>query len=131
MSKITIKIGALMYQICWKHRPRFNNKFVAGVINYFDQRIDTYVGLSSEAEWVNLWHEIIHGILHNAGIDNHDESMVNALAHGICQILVDNPVVHQPIAIEDRTIPEDIEPTTPLEEELEYDNRTNSNSLGG
>jgi hypothetical protein len=126
-----IKIGAFLYHICWKHRPRFKGKFVAGVIDYFEQRIDTYIGLSPEAEWVNLWHETIHGILHNAGIDDHDEKMVNALAHGICQVLVDNAFIHEPIALKNRTEPDDPEPTTPLEEELEYDTRTNSNTLGG
>ena len=130
-----VKIGALLYRVCWKHRPRFKAKFVVGLIDYYDQRIDTYVGLSPATEWVNLWHETVHGILHNAGIDDHDENMVNALAHGICQVLVDNPKIHDPLMLTDRLEPEDVKPETSIEKEFEYDFEydpgTNSNTLDG
>jgi len=129
-SKIVVKIGALPYNIGWMYRPRYNNKFAAGVINYFEQTIDTYVGLAPSVEWVNLWHEYLHGILHNAGYDNHDEQMINALAHGICQVLTDNEITHRPYDPTDRPETEDKEPNTPIEKEFETDeSRTDPNTL--
>ena len=36
---------------------------------------------------VTLWHELIHGILENAGIHNHDEQQIDAIAYGIVAVL--------------------------------------------
>jgi hypothetical protein len=128
-SKIFIKIGLLLYNIGWKYRPRLNGKFVVGLIDYFDLTIDTYVGLPPEVEWINLWHEYLHGILHNAGYENHDEKMINTLAHGICQVLADNPIAHEPYDPRGRPSCEDVEPETNIEMEFEDNTRTNTNIL--
>lgn len=40
---------------------------------------------------VTLWHEIVHGILFTAGMLDHDEQIVDAIAHGVVQVLRDNP----------------------------------------
>lgn len=128
-SNLFIKIGAVLYSIGWKHRPRYNGKFAAGVIDYFDQTIDTYLGLAPTVEWINLWHEYLHGILQNAGYENHDEKMISTLAHGICQVLTDNTFVHAPIDPTNRAEPEDEPSTTPIEEEFKDDARTYSNIL--
>jgi len=40
---------------------------------------------------VTLWHEIVHGILYAAGQTDHDEVLTDAIAHGIVQVLRDNP----------------------------------------
>jgi predicted heme/steroid binding protein len=38
-----------------------------------------------------IWHEAVHGLLHNAGQDDHPESMVIALGYGLVQLIRDNP----------------------------------------
>ena len=38
-----------------------------------------------------MLHEIIHGILENAGINEHDEQIVDAIANGFVQVFRDNP----------------------------------------
>ena len=123
-KRIMLQIGAMIYRVCWKHRPRFEGKFTVGVIDYYDQTIDTYAGLASPIEWVNLWHETLHAVLYNAGhTGKHDEELINTLAHGICQVLINNPIMHQPLEINQRTEPEDEAPTISLEEEMDDDNR--------
>ena len=123
-SKFFIKIGAIAYNLGWKHRPRLNGKFVVGLIDYNGQTIDTYVGLQPTVEWINIWHEVLHAILNNAGINDHNEDLLNILAHGICNVLAENPSIHAPLSSAERAEPEDEDPETPLEEELHYDART-------
>ncbi len=41
---------------------------------------------------MTLWHEILHGILNGAAqTEEHNEAHIDALAHGIIQVLRDNP----------------------------------------
>ena len=47
--------------------------------------------LTEQVERVTLWHEIIHGILHNSGFRKHDEQLVSALAFGVWGVLQENP----------------------------------------
>lgn len=47
--------------------------------------------ISPQAKRVTLMHEIVHAILANAGKCDHDEEMVDLLAHGIVGVLRDNP----------------------------------------
>ena len=42
-------------------------------------------------KYITLWHEIIHAILCGAGLADHDEQIVNAIAHGIVDVLERNP----------------------------------------
>ena len=42
---------------------------------------------------VTTLHEVIHGVLVNAGIDDHNEVLISALAHGLVQVLRDNPAL--------------------------------------
>jgi len=117
-STVKVKIGAVEYAICWKHRPRFEGRFVPATIDFFTPQIDLYIGLAPPIEFVNLWHETLHGILRNAGYTEHDEDLINALAHGIVQVLVENPrVLHAPFTPQERSLPEDKEPETSLDEE--------------
>lgn len=43
-----------------------------------------------QVQKVVIWHEAVHAILTHASID-HTEQMVETLAHGIIQLLQDNP----------------------------------------
>jgi Zn-dependent peptidase ImmA (M78 family) len=49
-----------------------------------------------------LWHEIIHALMHQFGLSlsDHDEKMIDNLAHGICQVIRDNPKIGKSIGHE-------------------------------
>lgn len=88
-----IKIGGLDYEIeevqnlCTEDGVKRLN----GHIIYDSCKIRIDQGLSQQVKNVYMWHEIIHGILTHAGIDNHDEAHIGALSYGIVQVLKDNP----------------------------------------
>jgi hypothetical protein len=54
-------------------------------------RIRVNSTMHPDVQRVTLWHEVIHGILFAAGMSDHDEQVVDALAHGLVQVLRDNP----------------------------------------
>lgn len=81
----SVKIGACNYSIAVAPIPDY------GLIDYAQQTIVIKSGIAPTAARVTLWHEIIHGVLYNLGYVNHDEEMVDGLAHGIVQVLIDNP----------------------------------------
>lgn len=81
-----IQIGAIAYELV--ETPLDN---LHGDISTIRCRIRIDADQDSQAKRVTLWHEIIHGILYGAGLREHDEQVVDALAHGIVQVLRDNP----------------------------------------
>ena len=38
-----------------------------------------------------LWHEILHGVMSHAGIDDQSEQLIEVLAYGIVDLLRNNP----------------------------------------
>jgi hypothetical protein len=85
-----IRIGAITYQI-EEHKLRG----ACGECNYEQARIRISPKLAGQLKRVTLWHEIIHAVLFNAGVyaPEHDEQQIDALAHGIVQVLDDNPIL--------------------------------------
>lgn len=85
----TVKVGFLPYRvdevsglvgnegICGQHHG------ATGVI-----RIDA--DLPELIKQVTLWHELMHGVFMQAG-QQHDEQIIEAVAHGVVQLLTDNP----------------------------------------
>lgn len=61
-----------------------------GDIMYHSLLIRVNVTSAPEAKVITLWHEAIHGLLHNAGQDQ-DEGVVSALGFGIIGLIRDNP----------------------------------------
>jgi hypothetical protein len=81
----SVKIGPMLYSVTEAPISEY------GLIDYGKQIIVINSGLAPQAKQVTLWHEIVHGILYNLGHINHDEVMVDSLAHGIVSVLADNP----------------------------------------
>ena len=88
----TIKIGPLVYTIKEDY-PIFDEKgeLLYGKISYEAGEIT----VSSRASWalknVILWHEILHGIISQTALEiANEEQVVEALSHGIVQVLQDN-----------------------------------------
>lgn len=70
-----------------------------GDINYGKCRIRIASDSSAQIKQVTLIHEILHGILNNAAYpEAHDEQVIDALAHGLIQLLRDNPKLFDVLA---------------------------------
>lgn len=70
-----------------------NTKFAAA-IDYDGQTIA--IGEQApESMRVSFWHEVIHGMLSSLGLDEHDEKLVEGLAHQMFLFVKDNPEVFQ------------------------------------
>ena len=85
-----IKIGSLVYKIRFDDMTKYGSNTI-GNIDYRSLEIT----LNTQQEWEKncqiLWHEILHGILENLGMDDMKEQDVQSLASAIHGVIVDNP----------------------------------------
>ena len=83
-----LRLGALTYTV-----DEGKLKQQCGHCDYEHARIRIHRTLDPQLKRVTLWHEIIHALLFNAGVyePEHNEQQIDALAHGIVQVLRDNP----------------------------------------
>jgi hypothetical protein len=93
-----LKIGTLSYTIVEKSDLVGRNKegeriWLNGDIRYRKQHIRIERKLSDDKKLVTLWHEALHGILEQAGINDENETIVIALSYGIVKLLQDNPAL--------------------------------------
>lgn len=68
-----------------------------GQIKWASATIEVERGQTDDVKVTTLMHEAVHGILNNAGQDDHPEAMVIALGYGLVQLLRDNPALVQVI----------------------------------
>lgn len=69
--------------------PALEPRFCAS-IQYQNQRI-TLSQMAPEMQKVSLLHEVIHGMLYALGYDDHDEKLVDGLAHQLFLFIIQNP----------------------------------------
>lgn len=61
---------------------------------FYDQlAIELAADLNPDLLPVAVWHEVLHALAYQAGLVEHDEAMVHALAYGIVQVMRDNPLL--------------------------------------
>jgi len=94
----TLQIGPLTYTVLLAEELASETGELHGDINYGKCRIRICADDADQLQHVTLWHEALHGVLHAAGIPDHDESRIVALAHGIVALLRDNPVLAEGLA---------------------------------
>lgn len=87
----SVKIGPVTYAVREEVRTAIDASY--GCIVYADSLISLMPGQSPIRQQITLWHEMIHGILMQAGVLEHDESVVVAISYGIVQVLADNPAL--------------------------------------
>lgn len=92
MTPTTIRIGAIDYKIVMIDNLRDDGDYLNGHIVYDDAVIKLNSDMEKQREFVALWHETIHGILEQAGID-HNEQTAISLGFGIVQVLRDNELM--------------------------------------
>jgi hypothetical protein len=95
-----IRIGPVVYKVVKVKELADAPGLLHGDINYGRCRIRLSADDDPQLRYVTLWHEALHGILHAAGIEEHDEPTIIALSHGIAQIIKDNPELIAAVAQE-------------------------------
>lgn len=91
-----VKIGAVNYSIKEVHdlhRVESDGKKTGlhGQILYTTCQISIEKEQAHDVNVSTLWHEIVHGILTQAGQNEQDENHICALGYGLVQVLRDNP----------------------------------------
>lgn len=84
----TVKIGPIVYTIA--ENPRFASDQLVGEIRYYQSTIELQPNMSPAMTEVGLWHEMFHAILLQGGFREHDERLLDILAHGVVRLLQDN-----------------------------------------
>ena len=88
-----IKIGYKTYDIVYDNEY-LDEKELTGEIDYYNKKIIVRND-RDESEFLNTFiHEILHGIFYQSGDRNlkEDEDLINCLANGLTQVLVDNNI---------------------------------------
>lgn len=84
-----VKIGAITYDIT--RDATLADTGYSGQIRFHRCQIAIGGDMHPAAAQQVLWHEIIHGIMQQAGINKQPESLVDAISYGVLQVLRDNP----------------------------------------
>lgn len=94
----TLKIGVAEYTIksienLHDSDPEGKWRWLYGKVSHDVQVIKVDSSNHHDNQVITLWHEALHGVLHQAGVadDEHPESIIVAISHGIVQMLRDNP----------------------------------------
>ncbi len=88
----TIKIGPITYTVVKKDGLTSLDKSAKldGHIVFSECQIKVEQSLSPQAERQVIWHEVLHGIITQAGRE-HNEELIDVLAYGIMDVLQANP----------------------------------------
>ena len=85
----SVQIGPITYQVKEESRTALDSFY--GQIVYSDGLIALQPGMAPVYQEITLFHEILHGMLLQGGIRDHDERVLDVLAHGFVMLLRDNP----------------------------------------
>lgn len=85
----SIRIGGVDYVVV--EDSLLHDMQMVGQIRFLRCEIALAPGLHPEARKQALLHEIVHGLLTHAGIREQGENVVDAVAHGLMQVVRDNP----------------------------------------
>lgn len=91
----TIRIGPIDFSVRAIERLVNDNgsEKLDGHIKYATSEILVEANTEAQAQRQVIWHEIIHGILTQAGYSEHDEKMIDIISYGVMQVLRDNPIL--------------------------------------
>lgn len=85
----SVKIGLITYKI--KRDTDLPLEGRMGSVHLLKSEISIAPDLSPDIELMTLWHEMIHAILFQGGHKGeHDEQMIDLIAHGVLLALNDN-----------------------------------------
>lgn len=91
-----IKIGPVVYQVVLASEPTAPGKEegetvpVYGMVNFKKAEITIDEDLTSAMQWQCFWHEVLHVMFEQAGLQNDCEGEIDAMAYKLLEILIDN-----------------------------------------
>ena len=92
-----VRIDTVYYSIIQEDKLIVEGKEAFGCIDYRKKIIKINPDISEDQEiQQTLWHEIIHGIMHERNLDllkTDEETCVDELSKGIYQVILDNPEI--------------------------------------
>lgn len=86
---LLVRVGAYDYEVI--SDTTIAREGLLGEIDTVEHCIRVLPTLNPMALKHVLYHEVIHGILSHAGIMEHDELVIDAIANGLVQVFRDNP----------------------------------------
>ena len=87
-----IKIGPVNYSVAEVDKLYAEDGTKLGGQIYFSEaNIQIWSKMSDDTKRVVVLHEVIHGVLNNASLTEHEENFVTAAAIGLAGVLIDNP----------------------------------------
>lgn len=94
----SVKIGAMTYRVRevsdLHHLDGEGRKqWLFGQILHQSTEIKLEHDQTEMVKRATLLHEIMHGILHRAGFEEHPETAIIALGYGLLEVLRDNPAL--------------------------------------
>ena len=89
MSKI--RIGPVEYDITKHETLSIDDRDFAGLYNSTTAEIKLLGDMPGTVTGAVLLHEILHGILTHAGLTDHPEGMIDAIAYGLLDLARNNP----------------------------------------
>lgn len=92
----SIKIGPISYSVSEQEDlhdvdAEYKKSWLNGHILHSTARLKVNAEMSRDVKVATLWHEVVHGILNNAGRTDDNEEHVIALGYGLMQVIRDNP----------------------------------------
>lgn len=103
-----VRIGSLTYAVAQRDNLTLDGQPQAALIHYMKGLIEINGGdTAPEYRRFLLWHEIVHGLLRQAGYpawkvsasgklrDGHNEKLIDVIAFGIMRVLQDNPALRE------------------------------------
>jgi len=89
-----VQIGPIKFTVRFVDDLRAEDgRGLDGWIKYGQSSISIDSNVGPQRARQTLWHEVIHGIFDNAGIEQPPEGTVDALANGVMDVLMRNPAL--------------------------------------
>lgn len=86
-----VRIGGVDYKVAFKDIIHMDGKTTwSGKISYNDTFIEILNSINHQRQCETFFHEVVHGILDEFGIKDHDEYLVDSMAKGLYQLMRDN-----------------------------------------
>lgn len=91
-----LTIGAIDYKVEAVHNLHSDNGDLYGEVSYAacTISIDDKHTNDQRTPFI-VWHEVIHAILEQAGLDDTDEKIAHVLGYGVVKALKDNPYLRE------------------------------------
>lgn len=87
-----IDINPVEYEVTFDPLTDEDGSRIDGRINPSLGTIIINPNISPANRVITLWHEVLHGIIEQSGLD-HDESLIRTLSHGLVRVIRDNPLL--------------------------------------